>query len=147
MKADTSITITPATVREWEAQAVDLERQAAKKLEEAKVLRARAQAGALLLGAAAESPEPKQPLDAETLFDAARPAGADGKNMMEAVERMANDAASPINRPRLKQHLSEMGFPQGSLKNYFYIVISRLKEKKRITVLDNGDVWRAPIKA
>jgi hypothetical protein len=40
--------------------------------------------------------------------------------------------------------LAKEGFPPDRLANYFYTAIHRLKNKERVTVLDDGSVWRAP---
>ncbi|HEY0267440.1 MAG TPA: hypothetical protein VGC16_11850 [Rhizomicrobium sp.] len=66
------------------------------------------------------------------------------ENFMGTLERIANDAPAPLSRKVIKKALADRGFSEKQLGNYFYSVVARLKEAKRITVMDNGDLWRKP---
>ena len=135
--------LTNEKLAEWQKEMEQLERDIAAKQKRHAFLAGRLHAVAVLTG---KEPEDREPLAAETLFDQAKPARADHKNMMGAVDKMANEAHRPISKADVRKILAEMSFPEGSLGNYFYTVIARLKAKRRITVMPNGDIWRAPAK-
>jgi hypothetical protein len=137
MKADTTITVTPAVVKEWEDSATLLEQEAAQKLEEAKLFRAKAQAGALLLGTV---------LTVNEAVHAAADAVADVDpgNMMEAMELIANSNDRPLTKSTMKARLMTLGYADERMGNYFYTCVARLKNKGRITVLPDGRMWKAP---
>ncbi len=128
MKADTSVTVTPATIEEWEKEAVNRERQAAKLVEEAKSLRARAEAGKLLLGLSGDAGDQDEE--------------SDGQSMMEAMATVANASDKPLTKAAMKSRLLTMGFPEDRMSSYFYTCVSRLKAKKRITVTEDGRMWK-----
>ena len=65
-------------------------------------------------------------------------------NMTEVVEKIANTSSDPVPRKQLRETLLAQGFTQDRLGNYFYIVIHRLKKKKRITINEDGSVGPAP---
>jgi hypothetical protein len=129
MKADTTVTITPAVISDWENDAARREKQAAELIAEAKNLRARAEAGKLLLGLAG---------GAEA--DAAE--GEPGVSMMEAMETIANSADKPMTKATIKSRLQILGFSEEQMGSYFYTCVARLKAKKRITVTDDGRMWK-----
>jgi hypothetical protein len=64
------------------------------------------------------------------------------KNMMLAVERLVTASAMPLERAKVKKALAEQGFPAERLGNYFYTVVKRLKDKKRIAVQQDGKLAR-----
>jgi hypothetical protein len=130
MKADNTVTITPATIEEWEQESVKREKAAAKLLEEAKSYRARAEAGKLLLGLSAGSGG-----DAGDADD-------DGPGMMESMATIANAAEKPMTKATMKSRLLTLGFPEDRMTSYFYTCVARLKAKKRITVTDDGKMWK-----
>lgn len=70
--------------------------------------------------------------------------GADDNNLVGAIERIANASTKPIAKASLRGLLAAEGFAPDRLSNYFYTAIRRLKIKRRITVLDDGSLWRAP---
>jgi hypothetical protein len=133
MKADTTITLTPALVRDWEQQAAGLEKEAAEKLADAKKLRERAAAGKVVLGDA---------------FGPNESAGGDDarSKLQREMEKIANAADKPLTKAAMKSRLQMLGVPEDQLGNYFYTVVLRLKKKDRISVLDDGRIWRAPVK-
>jgi hypothetical protein len=131
MKADTTVTISPTSVKEWEDKALELEREASKKLEEAKLLRSRADAAKLLLGPIVAPPE-------EGDFR------EDPGSMIEAMATIANRSDRPLARATMKNRLLTLGFPDARMGNYFYTCVARLKSKNRITVTPDGKIWKAP---
>jgi len=68
----------------------------------------------------------------------------DSADLTAAIERIANASARPVAKKALKATLAAEGFAPDRLANYFYTAIHRLKGKERITVLDDGSVWKAP---
>ena len=64
------------------------------------------------------------------------------KNMMLAVERLVTASVMPLERAKVKKALAEQGFPAERLGNYFYTVVKRLKDKKRIAVQQDGKLAR-----
>ncbi len=66
------------------------------------------------------------------------------RDLTAAVEEMANRAIEPLLKATIKDALRANGFPEARLQNYFYTVIARLKEAGRISVMDDGRLWRKP---
>lgn len=131
MKADNTVTITPALIEEWVRDAAAREKQAARLIEEAKGLRARADAGRFLLG----------------LSDEEKTAKADDTgtfNMTADIKKMANESPEPLTKREIKKRLLAAGYSAHRLGAYFYTPIHRLKETKQITVLEDGRIWKAP---
>ena len=60
--------------------------------------------------------------------------------MIDAIERIVNATPEPMKKLRLKRRLIADGFDESRLGNYFYTTIKRLKDRKRIVVLDDGRV-------
>lgn len=65
-------------------------------------------------------------------------------NFMGTLERIANEAPAPVPRTVIKKQMASLGFSDKQLGNYFYSVVARLKDSKRITVMGNGDLWGKP---
>lgn len=72
------------------------------------------------------------------------PPAPESDNMVAAIEHIANSAQAPVPKKVLKHMLAEQGFAADRLANYFYTAIHRLKSKERISVLENGSVWKDP---
>ncbi|MEQ8281819.1 MAG: hypothetical protein RIC04_03530 [Parvibaculum sp.] len=68
----------------------------------------------------------------------------DSTDLTAAVERLANKAPSPLTKSNLRAQLRSAGFPENRLGNYFYTVIKRLKESRRISVQADGKIWKSP---
>ena len=64
-------------------------------------------------------------------------------NMMALIENLANHSNYPMSKSELKANLLEAGVHESRLKSYFYVAIDRLKKKGRVTVLQDGRLWRA----
>jgi len=70
----------------------------------------------------------------------------DPSNMMDLIRRIANGSAKPITKTEMKAKLAAAGIQESRLGSYFYVAVDRLKKKDRITVLEDGRIWRAPPK-
>ncbi len=70
----------------------------------------------------------------------------DPSNMMDLIRRIANGSAKPITKTEMKTKLAAAGIQESRLGSYFYVAVDRLKKKDRITVLEDGRIWRAPPK-
>jgi hypothetical protein len=68
----------------------------------------------------------------------------DSDNLTDAIESIANGSPVAITKKELKKTLQKRGFPAERLENYFYTAVNRLKKKRRITVMSDGSVWKAP---
>lgn len=90
-------------------------------------------AGAEALGATASSP-------VVAATNGATPPAAD--NFMGTVVKLANEASAPIPKARLKAQLAVLGFPKKQLGTYFYSAVGRLTKAGRISVTNDGSVWR-----
>ena len=82
--------------------------------------------------------------EASSLFPIEPKEADDGKDLTAAVERIANDAPAPLSKTHVRAQLRRAGFPDNRLGNYFYTVIKRLKESKRISVQPDGKIWKSP---
>jgi hypothetical protein len=58
-----------------------------------------------------------------------------------AIERIAKNSPEPISKKELKLRLGRVGHDKGNTPQ-FYTTLKRLKDKKRISVLADGRVWR-----
>jgi hypothetical protein len=67
----------------------------------------------------------------------------DPSNMMGTVARIANESPKPLTKSEMKTKLIEVGTPEARLGSYFYVAIDRLKKKERISVLEDGRIWKA----
>jgi hypothetical protein len=132
MKADTTVTISSALIEEWETKAAELEQAASKMLAEAKAFRARVEAGTLLLG----------PVGGHSKVEEG--AAVDTESMIEAMATVANMADRPLTKSAMRSRLMTLGFPEDRMGNYFYTCVARLKGKKRISVLPDGRISKAP---
>lgn len=63
-------------------------------------------------------------------------------NLIDAIEKIANESAHPVSKAALRRRLFAMGLPTKKLNNYFYQAIRRLRSKGRISVLNDGSIWR-----
>jgi len=133
MKADHTVTVSHALIEQWENDADAKDREAAALAAQAKALRARAEAGKLILGVSGE----------QKLRDADDPNTA-VQNMTADIKRMANESLEPLTKKEVKKRLLELGHRPSRLTAYFYTPIHRLKETKQITVLEDGRIWKAP---
>lgn len=83
-----------------------------------------------------------QPEQAEEADDTA--AEVDPTNVMGTMRRIANDSPKPLEKRELKAALIAAGVDEARIAGpYFYVAITRLKEKEHISVLDDGRVWKA----
>jgi hypothetical protein len=143
--ADSSVllSLTADTLAGWKAEKVALEREIAAKQQQLAAVNDRLKAAEILIG--------KADADVAAVMDNihwtvrnAQDRKATGTTMIEAVEKMANESPRALTKAEVRDRLAKMGFPEGSLGNYFYTTVSRLKAKGRIQVRENGDLWKAP---
>jgi hypothetical protein len=55
-----------------------------------------------------------------------------------------NSSPVPLTKAIMKSRLLTLGYPENRMGKYFYICVARLKNKKRIQVLHDGKIWKAP---
>jgi hypothetical protein len=138
--ANTDIVISAAQIAQWKSEKERLEREIADRQQKVGLLSKKLDAAATLAGAGG--------LHVETTViradDTPSPPAEGGGNMTDAIERIANSSPAPITKKELKRQLAALGFPADRLAGYFYTPVMRLKEKKRITVLQDGKIWKAP---
>jgi len=138
--AQADIIISASKIAQWKADKEQLEREIAERQQKVADLAKKLDAAAILAGAGA--------LHAEAFVLRPEPPTAKGEeggeNMTAAIERIANASPAPITKKELKRQLAALGFPQQRLSAYFYTPVMRLKEKRKITVLQDGKIWRAP---
>jgi hypothetical protein len=125
---------TPEQVSTWRAEKVELEKVIVDGQKKLAALSKMLEAAEFWTGI--DSAEPANEFGLES------PVESD--NFMGTVERLANEADRPLKRSILKAELRRLGFGDKQLGNYFYSVVKRLKDAKRITVTDDGDLWRKP---
>jgi hypothetical protein len=132
------ILLTLDQIQGWEKEAEDLAREIARDQARLDELRQKLKAAEFFRPAPARTG-----LFAKMV--AANDAGEapDSDNMVAAIERLASGAQAPIPKKVLKHLLAQEGFASDRLANYFYTAIHRLKAKDRISVMANGDVWKA----
>jgi hypothetical protein len=76
--------------------------------------------------------------------DTDAPEEIDPTNVMGALRRIANESPKPLQKKELKAALIAAGVDEERINGpYFYVAIARLKDKERISVLDDGRVWKA----
>lgn len=81
---------------------------------------------------------------AEKLEEIQETEAPDPSNIMASIAYIANESPKAMTKAEMKEKLIEAGVPRNRLGSYFYVAIDRLKKKDRITVLDDGRIWRAP---
>jgi hypothetical protein len=129
--------LTTETIQQWKDEAARLERELSS-------IREKLKAAAVLT-----SPPPALEANALGGVTASASMQEDGDtargqlDLTAAIEMIANQSQTPLSKAELKRHLAGVGFPKDQLSNYFYTAIHRLKNKSRITVQEDGSVWRA----
>ena len=128
-----------AQIRQWERekssledQIIDCQRRLASLNEKLKAV--------AVLGIQLPRAEPQA---AQTDTQPAFKLALDASSMTDAVERIVNESPSPISKKELKARLLAENFAEERLGAYFYTVIMRLKQRKRISVRDDGKMWKA----
>jgi hypothetical protein len=82
-------------------------------------------------------------LERQAMQISGKPLSPDNRlNLIDAIEKIANESARPLSQAELRYRLHELGLPQSKFNNYFHTAIRRLRARGRITVLDDGRVWR-----
>jgi hypothetical protein len=81
--------------------------------------------------------------DLPSKYDEAQPlAPVQRVGLIDAIEKIANESAEPVSKPELRRRLIALGMPIEKFNNYFYQAIRRLRSRRRISVLEDGSVWR-----
>jgi hypothetical protein len=62
--------------------------------------------------------------------------------LIDAIEKIANESSGPVSKAELRRRLIAMGMSQDKFNNYFYQAIRRLRSRERISVFDDGSIWR-----
>jgi hypothetical protein len=62
--------------------------------------------------------------------------------LIDAIEKIANENSKPVSKAELRRHLCSLGLPLENFNNYFYTAIRRLKRRRRISVFEDGSIWR-----
>lgn len=128
MMQSPNVILTADQVTEWRQRKADLEKLISEYQQELASISRRLDAVAILTEGATDLPE----TEAST--------GTSTETMMDAVVRIARSSTRPVTKAELRQQLQEAGFAPERLGAYFYTVIARLKDKKKIAVLDDGRV-------
>jgi hypothetical protein len=151
MSKEPEVLLTTREIEGWERESIEIAKRIADDQERLNELRTKLKM--------AEFFRPKKPsffdcVDIPTISNGQSvPAGTlsaggetepEGDNLVGAIESLANNAAQPIPKKMLKQMLAQGGFAPDRLANYFYTAIHRLKSKERISVLENGSIWKSP---
>jgi hypothetical protein len=81
--------------------------------------------------------------DLPSIHENARPfAFVQRMGLIDAIEKIANESSRPVSKAELRRRLLAMGMPQDKFNNYFYQAIRRLRSRERISVFDDGSIWR-----
>jgi hypothetical protein len=124
--------ITQEKVEQWKSERARLERDQADIAQKLVALNDKIKAAALFL------------IDEDASLFPSSAAESRKPDLTAAVERIANEALSPVTKKYIRDQLVKQGIPKSRLGNYFYTVCNRLAEFKRITVLEDGRLWKAP---
>jgi len=81
--------------------------------------------------------------DLSSKYDEAKPlAPVKRVGLIDAIEKIANESTHPISKADLRRRLVALGMPVEKFNNYFYQAIRKLRSRHRISVLEDGSVWR-----
>lgn len=122
--------ISPEILAEWRKERERLQKLLADTQQ-------RLQAVNQLVGAATLLSEEKDesPSNAEGALDPT--------NFMGTLARLINESPKPIQRAELKEMAIKAGVaPEKVNGAYFHVALNRMKDAKRITIRDDGSVWR-----
>jgi hypothetical protein len=125
-----TVIVTKEQCAEWRSQAREYERLAASFLR-------RAIAGEQLLSTL-ESEDP------DTLAEDVTPVA--NSSFMGAIREIAATVSQPISKPTLKKMLLDKGFSASQVGGpYFYVALSKLAKKERISIQQNGLIWKGRV--
>lgn len=129
------LTLSPEMLVQWEKERDRLEKEINEAQRKLLAINQLLRAGAVLAGPnrhvghlKAEESEPSESFDPS--------------NLMGTLARIANESQKPLTKSELKAELKAIGVPEERLGSYFYVAIDRLKKKGRISVRDDGSVWK-----
>jgi hypothetical protein len=138
--ADASAFFTPEAIKRWEKEKDRLEGILAETQRKLGAVHSLLRAATILGPAAISEEEPEDVQIAEETTPAEEP---ESSNMMGMIRQFANESVKPITKSEMKSKLVAAGIPDNRLGSYFYVAIDRLKKKDKITVLDDGRIWKA----
>jgi hypothetical protein len=124
-----SLTLSPELLNQWEKEKDRLEKVIVEAQRKLAAIHALLRAGAVLSGVEAQEEDEGSEIDPS--------------NLMGSLAKIANESQKPLTKAELKAELRAAGVPESRLGSYFYVAIDRLKKRGRITVRDDGSVWRA----
>lgn len=124
-----SLTLSSELLAQWQKEKDRLEQAISDAQLKLSAINQLLRAGAILAG----SSEPKEQ---------AEPSEIDPSNLMGTLAKLANTSSRPLTKSELKAQLMAAGVPQDRLGSYFYVAIDRLKKKGRISVREDGSVWK-----
>ncbi len=128
-----------AQIRQWQRDEVSLEGEIAERQRKLASVREKLKAISVL-GVEIPQGEAADENDVIVIDDTS---DSEGSSLTEAIERLANVSRSPLSKKELKAKLLAENFAENRLGAYFYTVLMRLKKKGRISILDDGSVWKA----
>ena len=131
------ITVTAAQLKLWGSDKVRLENEIAQKQQELAAIQRRLEAASVLA-------EPMTHSVNSELFQLSVGDEGGRLSMTLTIEKIANESPAPITKKDLKKMLLSRGFRPDQLQAYMYTPIMRLKNSKRISVLSDGRIWKAP---
>jgi hypothetical protein len=142
--SDGSITISAAQLKKWEVDEARLQREIAEKQTElASIQRARQAVSFLAalntVSTVGQKQKPSAIIDKSGQYNL-----IDGKNMTDSMADIVNSSGGPLTKKELRGRLAAFGFTKEQLGPYFYTVIMRLKERRKIHVLPDGRITKAP---
>jgi hypothetical protein len=127
-----SIVVPSKVVQEWLSEKAVLERDIALKRRALAAINSRLRNAGFVIRD-----------DLPSKYDEAKPlAPVKRFGLIDAIEKIANESAHPISKVELRRRLVALGMPIEKFNNYFYQAIRTLRSRHRISVLDDGRVWR-----
>jgi hypothetical protein len=133
-------TFTPEAIAQWEKEKDRLEKLIVDSQRKLGAVQQLLRAAAILGAKIEEEEEEEEGAKGEA-------PEVDSSNLMGLIAKYANESLRPITKSDMKARLIEAGIEENRLRSYFYVAIARLKRKERISVLDDGRIWRAPTKS
>lgn len=126
--------ISPEILAEWRKEKVRLQKLLVDTQQRLQAVNQLVNAAVVLSGDAPEEPE-ESPSDT--------PDAIDPTNFMGTLARLINESPKPVQRTELKEMAIRAGVaPEKVNGAYFHVALNRMKDAKRITIRDDGSVWR-----
>lgn len=69
----------------------------------------------------------------------------DPTNFMGTLAQLINSSPKPITRPELKEMAVAAGIDAEKVNSaYFHVALNRMKDAERISIRNDGTIWRGP---